>query len=204
MPADYFAILRQPRLPSLDPESLKREFLTLSAECHPDKAAAGEKDQAEARFAELNAAYNCLKDSKERLRHLLELEGAPPAPHVQAAPPEVMDFFAPIAELTRQVDQFLAEKRKATSPILQARLFEQGLGWTDRVQDLQDRLRERMAGIEEELARLNAPWRQAPPPGNPARAAALPLERLHQIAAALGFLQRWNAQLRERAALLAF
>src|SRR5438128_12515999 len=79
---DYFALFNEPRRPWLDGELLKAKFLQLSAEVHPDRvhgASAADKQRAHERSAELNAAYNCLREPKSRLQHLLELEtGARP------------------------------------------------------------------------------------------------------------------------------
>jgi curved DNA-binding protein CbpA len=86
---DNFALLGQPRLPWLDPVALKAAFLEQSARLHPDRvqaAGAEEKAAATARFAELNAAYNCLREPKERLLHLLELERARRPPACRASP----------------------------------------------------------------------------------------------------------------------
>ena len=201
--ADFFAILNQPRLPFLDPEAIKQEFLRLSTEAHPDKAEGPNKATAGQRFAELNAAYNTLRHIRTRLLHLLELEGVPASPHVQSVPPEVAPFFAPIAEITRAADEFLARKRKASSPILQAQLFEEGLDWTDKIQALQSRLQEQIASLENELPRMNSSWEQKSQ-STAALKPALPLQRLQAIAAALGFLERWRAQLQDRLTTLAF
>lgn len=201
--ADYFAILHQPRLPALDPEIIKQEFLRLSTEVHPDKVTAAHKGEAEKRFAEVNAAYHTLRHTRARLVHLLEIEGVPPAPHIQSSPPEVVEFFAPIAEITREVDSFLGRKRKASSPILQAGMFEEALGWTDKIQALQLRLHHRISALEGELPLLNAAWEKAPGGSEAARLSFLPIPRLQQIAAALGFLERWHAQLQERLTTLA-
>ena len=80
---DHFALFNTPRRPWLDPDSLKQTFFTLSAELHPDRvhhAGPVEKRVANERYAELNAAYQCLREPRERLRHLLELElGAKPS-----------------------------------------------------------------------------------------------------------------------------
>lgn len=194
--ADYFAILGQPRRPALDADQLKQEFLRLSAELHPDKASPENRAAAEKDFRELNAAYNCLRETRPRLLHLLELEGVPAAPHVQSAPADVMEFFAPVAGLTRGVDEFLRRKRNAGSPMLQAQLFEEGLDWTDRIQALQARLRRQITFLEEELDRDREDKKDEPGP--------ISLDRLGQIAAILGFYERWSAQLQERLTALSF
>ena len=75
--ADYFALLDEPRRPWLDPEILKDKFHALAATVHPDRvhrASEPEKQEANQRYAELNAAYRCLREPTKRLRHLLELE----------------------------------------------------------------------------------------------------------------------------------
>jgi hypothetical protein len=48
------------------------------------------------------------------------------------------------------------------------------------------------------LNELNDVWDQAPPVGDPARAATLPLERLEQIYRELSYFTRWTAQIQER------
>ena len=74
---DYFALLGESRRPWIDPEELKAKFLALTAQVHPDRvhnASEAEKQAASRRSAEMNAAYNCLREAKTRLLHLLELE----------------------------------------------------------------------------------------------------------------------------------
>lgn len=201
---DFFAILGQPRLPALDLEQLREAFLRRSTEAHPDKAGPRDKPAAEKQFAEINAAYNILRHSRPRLLHLLELEGLPPVPHVQSAPPEVTPFFAPVAELTRAADEFLARRRKASSPMLQAQFFAEALDWTDQIQAVQSRLHQQIRALEDELLPMNLVWAKAPPLPDLTRAAALPLERVQQITTILGFFERWNSQLQERLTALAF
>ena len=74
---DCFALLGEPRRPWLDAEALKAKFLTRSAEVHPDRvhqSSEADKLAANQRYTELNAAYNCLREPRHRIRHLLELE----------------------------------------------------------------------------------------------------------------------------------
>src|SRR4051812_33187546 len=93
---DNFALLNEPRRPWVDPDALKTKFLALSSEVHPDRvhnAAEVEKQAANQRYSELNAAYNCLREPKDRLQHLLELElGAKPK-DIQRIPAGTMDEF---------------------------------------------------------------------------------------------------------------
>jgi len=161
-------LLGQPRLPWLDPAALKAAFLEQSARLHPDRvraANAEEQAAATARFAELNAAYHCLREPKERLLHLLELEaGAPPA-NVQSVPADTMDLFMETGQVCRQADQFLAARSRAASPLLQAQKFEESLAWTARLQALQERIQLRRDQLLAELRVMNEAWISAPPAG---------------------------------------
>ena len=57
---DCFELLQEPRRPWIDADALKSRFLELSTAAHPDRVHGGtesERAQANARSAELNAAY---------------------------------------------------------------------------------------------------------------------------------------------------
>ena len=203
---DHFYLLNEPRRPWLDPAALKTKFLALSSAVHPDRvhgAGAAEKAGANQRYAELNSAYNCLRDPKERLRHLLELESNAPPKDVQRIPPGAMDWFMEVGQLCREADGFLAEKSKVTSPLLKVRLFEQGMAWTDKLNQLQQRIHGQREALLAELRAMNPAWETAPPPGSQ-RQAALPLERLEQIYRILSYVGRWSEQLQERVVQLSF
>src|SRR2546430_2316719 len=125
--ADYFALLKEQRRPWIDVDLLKQKFLALSAEVHPDRvhgAEESEKRVAQEHYAELNAAYNCLREPKEKLTHLLELETGAKPRQVQNVPPDLMNAFMEITNVCRGVDAFLAEKNATTSPLLKLQLFE--------------------------------------------------------------------------------
>src|SRR5580765_7856135 len=107
---DYFALLGVPRRPWVDEEALKARFLELSAGAHPDRvheAGADEKQRANARFAEVNAAYTCLREPKSRLAHLFELETGGRPKEVEQILPGTMELFMEVGQLCRQVDAFL-------------------------------------------------------------------------------------------------
>src|SRR5438132_11588672 len=111
--ADYFSVLNEPRRPWLDADALKQKFLTHSANVHPDRVhSLGQSDRtaAQERYTELNAAYHCLRDPKDRLRHLLELEIGELPKNIQQIPGELMDLSLKIGQACRHADAFLAEK----------------------------------------------------------------------------------------------
>jgi len=198
---DYFALLNEPRRPWLEPESLKAKFLKLAAEAHPDKqrsSSEAEKNSVTRRYAELNAAYNCLAEPKSRLRHLLELElGAKPK-DVQQIPPALADLFTEVATTCRNADTFLAERGKATSPLLQVQLFERAQEWIDRLNLLQRKLNEWREKLTDGLKSLDEQWSAADT--DSARGEILPkLEELYRLC---GYFNRWNSQIQERAVRL--
>ncbi len=198
---DYFALLNEPRRPWIDLERLKAKFLALSAATHPDRVHHGseaEKAAAQERAAELNAAYNCLRETKERLQHLLELEGSSKPAVVEGASAAVMDLFFEVGQVCREVDAFLAEKEKATSPLLKVRLFEQGMKWTDSINRLQANIDTRREELRAELQAMNLAWEMAPRAGEGNRATALPLSRLEEIYRLASYFARWTQQLQER------
>jgi DnaJ-domain-containing protein 1 len=203
---DAFALLAEPRRPWLDADALKARFLPLSTAVHPDRvhgASEAEKLAANERYAELNAAFNTLREPRDRLLHLLELEAGARPKDIQRIPPGTMDLFVEIGQACRDADAFLAKKTEATSPMLRLRLMQEGLTWTDRLQTLQGRVNAKRDEFTAELRALNATWDAAPPVGSPERAAALPLERLEQIYRAMSYVARWTEQLQERLVRLA-
>jgi curved DNA-binding protein CbpA len=198
---DAFAMLGQARQPWLDVDALKQAFLTLSAPHHPDRvhsASDGERAAANQRFADLNAAYNLLREPRERLLHLLELELGSRPKDVQRLPPGTMDYFMEVGQLCREVDAFLAERARAASPMLRVKFLEQGMDWMDRIHALQQRIGQYRDLLLGEMQSLGPAWQQAPVVGAPERPAALPLERLENLYRTLSYTSRWAGQLQDR------
>lgn len=185
----------EPR-PWIDLEGLKEKFLKLSAETHPDKAAAAEKASSERDFQKLNESYNVLRNTRARLLHLMELSGLPKPEQVQDVPAAAMELFPVIASATKRAEALIREKAAAGSPMLKVQLMERGLQEVETLQELQGRITESIRAIEESLQALDASWSLP--------ASAPMLKRVQEAAAALGFLERWNSQLQERIGALTF
>ena len=193
---DYFALLDEPRRPWLDADSLKQKFLARSASLHPDKIRSvneSEKSAASKKFAELNAAYNCLTAPKTRLLHLLELELGRKPKDIQQIPDGLADLFAEVAMMCRQADQFLGEKSQVTSSLLQVEFFERVQEWIEKLNALQKKLRDLSEKLFAELKLLDAGWMT----GNPKTRSDLlnELERLYRL---FSYFNRWNGQIQER------
>src|SRR5215510_3571265 len=126
---DCFALLNEPRRPWLDADLLKQKFLSLSATFHPDRvhnASQEEKNSAQQRFSEINAAYHRLRDPKERLLHFLELELGHKLTDTQKIAPELAVFFNQMHSICSESDALLREKQAVTSPLLKVAIFERG------------------------------------------------------------------------------
>jgi hypothetical protein len=190
---DYFALLDEPCRPWLDEERLKSRFFNLSASVHPDHAHSlpeKEKKAAHHRYTELNAAYNCLREPKERLRHLIELRTGKKPASVQQVPDALVDIFFEIGKACREADEFLKRKASVTSPLLLVNIFEQGQLLSECLIKLRQDLALRQEQLGAELKELNDDWEQN-------------LVRLERIQQTLSYLHRWSAQLHERIAQLA-
>jgi len=193
---DHFTLLQEPRRPWLEPEPLREKFLTLSAQVHPDRvhnAAPAEKEAAQQRYTALNAAYTCLREPKDRLRHLLELElGAKPS-DLTRIPDDLMAWFTEVGQLLRQTEAFRTEAAAVTSPLLKVQMFQRGQDWIEKLSALRQKIAGHRDALLAELKTLDAGW-----------TAAKPLDRLREIWRLLGFYDRWIAQLQEREVQLSF
>ncbi|MEO7677922.1 MAG: hypothetical protein ABIV39_14280 [Verrucomicrobiota bacterium] len=204
---DHFALLDEARRPWIEPDALKQKFFPLSAPFHPDRVHGGteaEKLSANQRYAELNGAYNSLREPKERLLHLIELESGKKPSDIQKIPSGTMDLFVEVGQTCRDADTFLVEKSKVTSPLLQVQLFERGQDWSDKLLALQQKINAKRDELSTELRQLNQVWESARPVGSPNRTEDLPLERLEQIYRVFSYIARWSEQIQERVVQLSF
>jgi DnaJ-domain-containing protein 1 len=196
---DYFALLEEPRRPWIDAELLKEKFLSRSSQVHPDRvhgAPESDRKNADTRYAELNAAFNCLREPKDRVRHLFELElGRRPA-DIENIPAALMDFAFEIGRACKMADTLLAEKAKVTSAILKVQFFERGQASVDGLNALQRRINEQRGLLLDELKAMNPEWESA--------TREKPLKRLEEIYRLLGYFARWSEQLQERVVQLSF
>ncbi len=195
---DYFALLNEPRRPWLEAEALKEKFLALSAEVHPDRvhlSSEADKLAANRRYTELNAAYHCLREPRDRLRHLLELELGKKPSDLTNVPDDLMDLFFGVGKVLKETDAFIVEKSKATSPLLQVQFFERGQEWIEKLGGLRQTINSRREPLINELKSLSPTW-----DGKPQK----PLERLLEIWRLLSFYERWLAQNQERVVQLSF
>ena len=203
---DAFELLQVPRRPWIDVDILKEQFVRLSSDVHPDRshnASEETKTGANDRYAEINAAYTKLKDFRERLLHLMELELGEKPKDIQRIPPGTMDLFVEVGQTCRDCDAFLTRKNSSDSPMFRLQMMREGFVWTDKLTELKSRIEAKRAELETELKQLNSVWEAAPAVGTAARRAGLPLERLEQIYRIASYISRWTEQIQERVVQLA-
>jgi len=201
MPSDYFALLDEPRRPWIDPEPLRDKFIGLSAECHPDRVhdqGPAKRQQAAQRYTMLNAAYQCLREPKERLAHLLELESGRKPAGIDQVPADLMELFMTVGQLNRDLSRFLEGKTKVTSPLLKAQWFQEALERSEGARGTLQALASRKNQLTERLRQLNDAWAAAPAVGQAGRETRLPLSEVEQSYRTLSFLSKWAAQLQEQ------
>ena len=186
---DYFALLDEPRKPWLDTEVLKEKFLARSIQCHPDKFTdPGEKETAQKKFTELNAAHENLREPRNRLAHLLTLERGEKPAEVHDILPETADLFIEVGALLKPVDEFLADQEQQTSPLLKAQAMPKALEHFEKVNALQKEITAQLESLDRDLQSLNGPWE-----------TQKPLDLIETIYHKISYLTRWRDQLQDRA-----
>jgi len=163
-----------------------RDHLDISI--HPDKFTdPAEKESAQEDFTNLNTAHDILRDPKRRLQHLLTLERGKKPAEVHDILPETADLFIEVGQLLKPVDTFLAEREKQSSTLLKAQSYAVALNWLEKVNTLQQTIAHHLQQLDTQAKALNSNWNYAS------------IENLfHQYS----YLQKWQAQLNDRAVRL--
>jgi molecular chaperone HscB len=90
---DYFAIFSLPRRYALDEKELHRRFLNMTREIHPDRFATSAQETVNLTTrlaAQINDAYNVLKDPMLRAEYLLQQAGGKRASEDKSVPGDVL------------------------------------------------------------------------------------------------------------------
>lgn len=189
--SDHFALLNEPRRPWLDADALKEKFHALSAQHHPD-VAENNSGVESMDFAQLNAAYQTLRDPVARLRHLLELE-FPQALAEQkqraAIPPDIADLFSRICQLQQALQNFRTRETQASNPVGRALLAPEKLALREQLEITLCAVKEKHHRCLDEIRIIDATW---PPPS--LDDIATKISALHSQ---LAYLAKWTKQLRD-------
>jgi curved DNA-binding protein CbpA len=190
-----FEILGFTPRPVLGAEELKARFLDRSGPLHPDRVHSlpgGEREEATRRFAEMNAAHRLLRNPRDRLNLLLEMETGKKPRDIQRILPGTMDLFAEVGQACRDADGFLASRPAAdASPIQRAAVRGQALGWKERLEATLVHVEARAEQALKELENLDARWVA----GGDRTPLLEPIENLARL---FSYIERWRGQLEER------
>lgn len=172
---DAFARLGLPRRPDLTDESLREAFREAGKSSHPD-AGGGKGD-----FQLLQEAYQLLSRPSRRLKHWLELSGIP-GDERGALGPDLMDHFSRISEVLQEADALIRKRENARSSLAKAMLEGETNRVRMRIDSAQSLLGEAVGAKVAMFGDLTGgdnvdPW---------------------QLVRDLAFLEKWQAQLRER------
>ena len=185
---DFFALLGEERRPWLDPERIKATYHRLSREWHPDQQSGGAPTHD---FAALNTAQQTLGDPKSRVRHLLTLEY--PETSVSgpsAVPTALADLMFPLQALLADANAFLTRKNAATNELSRALMAGDGFLLQEKIEERLEGIENRLASLLDELRRFDEErWEDRPPDAGTAL-----LGFYHGFA----YLGRWSGQLREQ------
>ena len=161
----------------IDLEHLKESYKSLAAKHHPDSGG----DIAQ--FEQLNEHFAILQSPAKRLTAFMEAQDISYDPR-GAVSNDLMDLFMQVGQLIQEADSFLRKKAATTSALGKALLESQSM-------ELQESLSERISNIEAEHDKLTQSLN-----------SDTPLSDLPQVARNLAFLEKWQAQLRQRYAAL--
>ncbi|HSH93397.1 MAG TPA: DnaJ domain-containing protein [Roseimicrobium sp.] len=198
---DHFARLDVNRQPWLDVEELKGRFHTLSQEVHPDRvhnASPAERETANAQYSSLNTAYNTLRQPKDRIAHLIELETGVRPRDIQGMSTDLADLFLKVGAVLKEIDPLVAQKESTVSPMLKVALMDRVMVASDRLETVQREVGGLVQALDQELKSMNTAWIHAPDLGQSGRREALPLARLEEMYRLLGYYTRWQQQLSDR------
>jgi len=188
---DYFALLGEPRRPWLDAGALKTRFHARVAREHPDVADTAGKGGDAGAFSRLNVAYGVLNDPRARLRHLLELEQGEASPRHQPVPERIGAIFTRMGGRKQAIDRFLKKRAGAGSALARAMLADEQYQLAEQAEAWLAELEAERGWWLARLPEIDALWNRE----GSDRAALLP--ELAAIAQALGYLDKWCAQMRE-------
>ena len=183
---DAFARLGLTRCAALNEETLKTAWLEHGRAAHPDQAGGDA-----ALSAEINEAYDVLREPESRLKHLLELEHPDQAAEWATVPMEerLMQVFMRLGPVLQKVEAFAKKRGAATSALVQALLAGEQMR-------MQEELEERMGELSDLRERLEAEMLEVDAlrgNGDPARA----MEAMRVLRAKFAYVGKWQRQTRE-------
>lgn len=173
-PFDTFSL--SPQL-DIDLDHLKKVYQNLAAKNHPDNG--GDKET----FEKLNESYQTLLRPSKRLLAYMEAAAVDYDPRGSVSN-NLMDLFMQVGSLVQTTDAFLKKKESATSVLAKALLENETLQIQEQISTLIEKIDAAQDQITDSFG------------------DSLAETTLTQYARDLAFLEKWQAQLKQRYAAL--
>lgn len=171
---DAFAQLGLPRRLDLSEEELRTAFREAGKRVHPDAGG------TELEFAKLQESFVLLGSPSRRLKHWLVLQGVPGEERGSISP-ELMDLFTQVGGIVQPADELIRQREAALSVLGKAML-------EGRTQQTRESLERMQSVLDEAIAEKSSAFPQV-------ESGAVDG---WQVTRDLAFLEKWQAQLRER------
>lgn len=178
-----FQVFRLEPAAYVDTDSLKKRYLALSAESHPDSFSAPDSNQ----FIQVQKAYECLISERLRLKCLLEILGDTDLNVHTKIPQELGDLFMGVAQKLSLAGTLLKERSEAESNLEKALLEPRILTAIEELQDTLKILSDRRTSHQIALKELQLDKQ----------------DRIKYYFIEFSYLDRWISQMQEKMFLLA-
>ncbi|MDH4477037.1 MAG: J domain-containing protein [Verrucomicrobiaceae bacterium] len=183
---DAFERLGLERGAVLDEEVLKAAWIEQGRAVHPDQAGGDAMLSAE-----VNAAYEVLREPETRLKHLLEVE-FPEASAMWATVPmeeALMQVFMKLGPVLQRVEAFAKKKAAATSALAEALLMGEQMRVQEELEERMEALGALRDGLEAGLVEVDVLRGE----GDAGKA----MEAMRVLRAKFAYVGKWQRQGRE-------
>gem|GEM_PF-575219 len=184
---DYFQKLHLPRTAALEGELLQQLYVERSRQVHPDHG--GSEKEA----AEVNAAFEILRASETRLKHLMDLV-APEEVKVWRTIPldeAMMSLFGRLGQALGQASILAERKNNAQTALAKALLARQTLDIRDELENIGLEVASLKQSLETELPECDRLL-------SAAESVSEAWKKVATLQAKMAYAARWQKQIREQ------
>ena len=182
---DCFELLALPKKADLSENEIHLAYAAKSKAAHPDHG--GSEEHA----AEINAAYETLRASEKRLKHLIEIAAPDDVKAWRSVPLDeaMMSLFAVLGNALQASEKFLQRKSAAQSALAKALLTNEEMRHRETLERIGFEIETRRSEMETKLPEMDAAMQS-----NDANA----WRQIAAMQAKFAYLAKWRTQIRER------